>query len=72
MRQYKSLIASIPGISRISDRALIFVFDAITRFDYPNQLITFCGVEPSKVQSSTMKSKKCMVKHVRSYSIYSF
>ena len=63
MNQYKSPVASIPGISKISAGALIGEFEDITRFDNPNQLIAFCGIEPSKNQSGTMDFKGCMVKH---------
>lgn len=63
MGQYKSPVASIPGISKISAGALIGEFEDISRFDNPNQLIAFCGVEPSKNQSGTMDFKGYMVKH---------
>ena len=57
MCQYKSSIASILGVSKISDGTLIGKFEDITRFDNPNQLIAFCGVEPSNNQSGTMNLK---------------
>ncbi len=63
MDQYKSPIASIPGISKISAGSLIGEFEDITRFDNPNQLIAFCGAEPSRNQSGTMDFNGHMVKH---------
>lgn len=64
MNQYKSPVASIPGISKISAGALIGEFEDITRFDNPNQLIAFCGIDPSKNDSGTkINSQGHMVKH---------
>ena len=63
MSQYNSPIASIPGISKISAGALIGEFEDISRFDNSNQLVAFCGVEPSRNQSGTMDFQGHMVKH---------
>lgn len=63
MNQYNSPIASIPGISKISAGALIGEFEDISRFDNSNQLVAFCGVEPSRNQSGTMDFQGHMVKH---------
>ena len=63
MNQYNSPIASIPGISKISAGSLIGEFEDISRFDNSNQLVAFCGVEPSRNQSGTMDFQGHMVKH---------
>ena len=63
MNEYSSPISSIPGISKISAASLIGEFEDITRFDNPNQLIAFCGAEPSRIQSGTMDTNGHMVKH---------
>ena len=63
MNQYKSPIASIPGISSVSAGSLIGEFEDITRFDNPNQLTAFCGVDPSRNQSGTEDHNGHMVKH---------
>ena len=63
MSQYKSPIASIPGISSVSAGSLIGELEDITRFDNPNQLTAFCGVDPSRNQSGTVDHNGHMVKH---------
>ena len=63
MDQYNSPTASIKGMSKISAGSLIGEFEDITRFDNSNQLIAFCGAEPSRIQSGTMDINGHMVKH---------
>ena len=63
MKQYDSPIASIPGISLISAASIIAEFEDISRFDNPNQMLAYAGLEPSRNQSGTMDFKGHMVKH---------
>ena len=63
MNQYNSPITSIPGISVISAASLIGEFEDISKFDNPNQLVAFAGVDPSRNQSGTMDFNGHMVKH---------
>lgn len=63
MSNYDSPITTIPGISLISAATIIGEFEDITRFDNPNQMLAFAGLEPSKNQSGTEDFKGHMVKH---------
>lgn len=63
MKQYNSPIASIPGISLISAATIVAEFEDISRFDNPNQMLAYAGLEPSRCQSGTSDFKGHMVKH---------
>ena len=63
MSNYDSPITTIPGISLISAATIIGEFEDITRFDNPNQMLAYAGLEPSKNQSGTEDFKGHMVKH---------
>lgn len=63
MSNYDSPITTIPGISLISAATIIGEFEDITKFDNPNQMLAFAGLEPSKNQSGTEDFKGHMVKH---------
>lgn len=63
MKQYNSPLASIPGISSISAATLIGEFKDIYRFDNPNQMLAYAGLEPSSNQSGTTDYQGHMVKH---------
>lgn len=63
MKQYISPIASIPGISLLSAATIIGEFEDITRFDNPNQMLAYAGLEPSRNQSGTENHNGHMVKH---------
>jgi len=63
MKQYDSPIASIQGISLISAASLIGEFGDISKFDNPNQMLAYAGLEPSRAQSGTTDFKGHMVKH---------
>lgn len=63
MKQYNSPTASIQGISLISAASLIGEFGDISRFDNPNQMLAYAGLEPSRSQSGTTDFKGHMVKH---------
>ncbi len=63
MEKYDSPLSSIPGISSISAAALIGEFEDISRFDNPNQMLAYAGLEPSCSQSGIEDHKGRMVKH---------
>ena len=63
MKQYDSPIASIQVISLISAASLIGEFGDISKFDNPNQMLAYAGLEPSRAQSGTTDFKGHMVKH---------
>lgn len=63
MKQYDSPIASIPGISLISAATIVAEFEDISRFDNPNQMLAYAGLEPSRCQSGTLDFNGHMVKH---------
>ena len=54
MNQYDSPITSIPGISSLTAAQLIAEFEDISRFDNPNQMLAYSGLEPSRSESGTM------------------
>ena len=63
MNQYDSPITSIPGISSLTAAQLIAEFEDISRFDNPNQMLAYSGLEPSRSESGTMGKNGKMVKH---------
>lgn len=63
MSNYYSPITTIPGISLITAATIIGEFEDITRFDSPNQMLAYAGIDPSKNQSGTEDFKGHMVKH---------
>ena len=63
MKKYNSPILSIPGISEVSAASLIGEFQDISRFDNPNQMLAYAGLDPSRNQSGTKDFKGHMVKH---------
>ena len=63
MNNYDSPITSIPGISTITAATIISEYEDISRFDNPNQMLAYAGLEPSKNQSGTENFNGHMVKH---------
>lgn len=63
MKNYNSPILSIPGISEVAAATIISEFQDISRFDNPNQMLAYAGIDPSKNQSGTEDFKGRMVKH---------
>ena len=58
---------SIPGIGAISCASIISEFGNISKFNNPNQMLSFAGLEPGINQSGTMLSKGKMVKRGSGY-----
>lgn len=68
--EYKNVsshIHTIPGISLISAACIYSEIGNISRFNNPNQLLAFAGLEPSRNQSGTADYNGHMVKHGSSY-----
>lgn len=62
-----SHIHSIPGIGPISAAGIYSEIGPISRFNNPNQLLAFAGLEPSRNQSGITDFTGHMVKHGSSY-----
>ena len=60
-------IHTIPGIGPISAASIFAEIGAIDRFDNPDQLLSFAGLEPSLNQSGSTEHKGHMVKHGSPY-----
>ena len=68
--EYKNVsshIHTIPGIGPISAAGIFAEIGNISRFNNPNQLLAFAGLEPSRNQSGEADYKGHMVKHGSSY-----
>lgn len=62
-----SHIHTIPGIGPISAAGIFAEIGNISRFNNPNQLLAFAGLEPSRDQSGESDHTGHMVKHGSSY-----
>lgn len=62
-----SHIHTIPGIGPISAAGIFSEIGNISRFNNPNQLLAFAGLEPSRNQSGESDHTGHMVKHGSSY-----
>lgn len=62
-----SHIDSIPGISTISAACIYSEIGDIQRFNHPDQLVSFCGLEPAIYQSGESEFTGRMVKRGSSY-----
>ena len=62
-----SHIHTIPGIGPISAASIFSEIGNISRFNNPNQLLAFAGLEPSRSQSGESDYTGHMVKHGSSY-----
>lgn len=68
--EYKNIsshIHSVPGIGPISAAGIYSEIGNISRFNNPNQLLAFAGLEPSRNQSGEADHNGHMVKHGSSY-----
>lgn len=65
--QSGSHIQSIPGIGLYSAACIYSEIGIINRFDNPDQVLAFAGLEPSRHQSGDSEFKGHMVKHGSSY-----
>lgn len=66
-RNVNSHIHTIPGIGPISAASIYSEIGNVSRFNNPNQLLAFSGLEPSRNQSGTADYTGHMVKHGSSY-----
>jgi transposase len=65
--QTESHIQSIPGIGVHSAACIYAEIGIIHRFDNPDQILAFAGLEPSRHQSGNSEYKGHMVKHGSSF-----
>lgn len=65
--QTDSHIQSIPGIGIYSAACIYSEIGMIQRFDNPDQILAFAGLEPSRHQSGDSEFKGHMVKHGSSF-----
>lgn len=65
--QTESHIQSIPGIGVHSAACIYSEIGIIHRFDNPDQILAFAGLEPSRHQSGSSEFKGHMVKHGSSF-----
>ena len=63
----KCHIQTIRGISDLTAASILSEIGDINRFDSPNQLVAYAGMEPSKNQSGTHDGGGHMVKHGSSH-----
>ena len=67
MNQYNFKTATIPGIGIISADSIVYEFEEFSKFQNPNQLLSFAGLEPAIYQSGTQQTYGHMVKRGSSY-----
>lgn len=67
MNQYNFKTATIPGIGIISAASIVSEYEDFSKFQNPNQLLSFAGLEPAIYQSGTQQTYGHMVKHGSSY-----
>ena len=67
MNYYQFKITGFKGVGIISAASFVAEVGDINRFNNPNQLLAFAGLEPSTIESGTMNNKGKMVKHGSSY-----
>lgn len=63
----QSHIHTIKGIGLQSAACILAEYESFDRFDSPNQMLAFAGLEPSRNQSGDSEFKGKMVKHGSSY-----
>ena len=54
---------TIPGLGEISAAIILSEYGDISNFSSPNKMLAFAGLEPSIIQSGTLKHNGKMVKH---------
>ncbi|MFR5892584.1 MAG: IS110 family transposase [Bacilli bacterium] len=62
MNQYNFKTATIPGIGIISAASIVSEYEDFSKFQNPNQLLSFAGLEPAIYQSGTQQTYGHMVK----------
>ena len=67
MNQYNFKTATIPGIGIISAASIVSEYEDFSKFQNPNQLLSFAGLEPAIYQSGTQQTYGHMLKRGSSY-----
>lgn len=67
MNQYNFKTATILGIGIISAASIVSEYEDFSKFQNPNQLLSFAGLEPAIYQSGTQQTYGHMVKRGSSY-----
>lgn len=63
IKELKPKMLSIPGLGDISAATILSEYGDISNFSSPNKMLAFAGLEPSIIESGTLKSNGKMVKH---------
>ena len=66
VKYYRTLdchIHTIKGVSEISAASIVSEIGDISKFNNPNQLLAYSGLEPGRFQSGTIDNNGKMVKH---------
>lgn len=66
VKYYRTLdchIHTIKGVSEISAASIVSEIGDISKFNNPNQLLAYAGLEPGRFQSGTIDNNGKMVKH---------
>ena len=71
IKELNPRMLSIPGLGEISAASILSEYGDITKFSSPNKMLAFAGLEPSIIQSGTLKSNGKMVKHGSGHLRYS-
>ena len=63
IKELNPKMLSIPGLGEISAATILSEYGDIENFSSPNKMLAFAGLEPSIIESGTLKSNGKMVKH---------
>ncbi len=63
IKELNPRMLTIPGIGEISAAIILSEYGDISNFSNPNKMLAFAGLEPSIIQSGTLKHNGKMVKH---------
>ena len=71
IKELNPRMLSIPGLGEISAATILSEYGDIKNFSSPNKMLAFAGLEPSVIESGTLKSNGKMVKHGSGHLRYS-
>ena len=63
IKELNPKMLTIPGLGEISAATILSEYSDIKNFSSPNKMLAFAGLEPSIIQSGTLKNNGKMVKH---------
>lgn len=71
IKELNPKMLTIPGLGEISAATILSEYGDIKNFSSPNKMLAFAGLEPSVIESGTLKSNGKMVKHGSGHLRYS-